>query len=442
MSFPFQSNNVTMRQRILIAIGAGGLAGIGCGTSTMQAGGNGDGSSATDAATMTKMMEMIDMVEMTKPHDDSPVDSPPIDDPPVEMPVAPVTCESGVPASETCYTREVMESKARFGCGQIAIDPEPTASEIAAAFLDNGCLPKGMACDGCCAPSVAPGVPMADGSCCYYYCVSSCCGRPLLVQGVARLADVVPCADWSGATTADFELPSDPALRQRIGDAWLQDARMEHASVASFARFGLELVAFGAPAELVERAQRAARDEVAHARDCFTLAQRYCGVARGPGRLDLSDVRPATSLRQSVRAALLEGCVGETQAAALATMALQHVSDPAARTVLRRIAEDEAQHAELAWRYVAWALEHDDSLHDEVERALSTIAAARADVTETEPVEVLAELHAAGRLSTAEQLNQMTAVLRDVVLPCADALCRGRGKRIGDQIAAHPPNTV
>jgi hypothetical protein len=47
---------------------------------------------------------------------------------------------------------------------------------------------------------------------------------------------------------------------------------MEHASVAAFARFTLDLLALGAPADLVQSAQQALGDEIAHAELCFGLA--------------------------------------------------------------------------------------------------------------------------------------------------------------------------
>jgi hypothetical protein len=52
-----------------------------------------------------------------------------------------------------------------------------------------------------------------------------------------------------------------------------------------------------------------------------------------------------------------EGCVGETLAAILAAEQLEKASDTAVREALAMIAADEARHAELAWRVVAWAIE-------------------------------------------------------------------------------------
>ena len=66
-------------------------------------------------------------------------------------------------------------------------------------------------------------------------------------------------------------VPPGP-LRDAVVKAWTTAARAEHASVASFARFTLQLLHLGAPADLVADAQQAALDEVRHARLCFGVA--------------------------------------------------------------------------------------------------------------------------------------------------------------------------
>ncbi len=60
--------------------------------------------------------------------------------------------------------------------------------------------------------------------------------------------------------------------RAALGAAWLRNALMEHASVAALARFTLELLAVGAPADLIRDSNAAASDETRHAELCFALA--------------------------------------------------------------------------------------------------------------------------------------------------------------------------
>jgi hypothetical protein len=131
---------------------------------------------------------------------------------------------------------------------------------------------------------------------------------------------------------------------------------MEHASVAAFARFVLQLMSMGAPADLVDAASSAMRDETEHARLCFGLASRYAGQSIGPGALPSDDALGGSSFEEIVRTAFLEACIGETCAALEAAEAAMHVEDPAVATALRRIAHDETRHAELGWKFIRWVL--------------------------------------------------------------------------------------
>ena len=49
---------------------------------------------------------------------------------------------------------------------------------------------------------------------------------------------------------------TSPALRRRLAELWSQDALLEHASIASFSRFALQLLAVAAPPALVAGAHR------------------------------------------------------------------------------------------------------------------------------------------------------------------------------------------
>jgi hypothetical protein len=357
------------------------------------------------------------------------------------------TCMTGTSQRE-CFTHDELAAKAKFGCGQIPITPTPSDAEISAKFSPDGCLMRQFSCDGCCNLAIADGEPQADGSCCYVFCTGACCGRPFMVEGQPRLAAVSGRSDWlSGSISALRDSASISALRdsasisalrdsasisalrdsasisERIASEWLQDARMEHASIAAFARFTLELLTYGAPAELVEAAQRAGLDEVEHARLCFGLAARYSALERGPAPLSAAGVQIAPSLWDAALAAFQEGCVGETLAALQARTALSRATDLEVRRALERIAQDEAQHAELAWRFLAWAMQRLGApLAAELRRQLAALSKAPAPVGESESASVQAALHAAGRLSAAEQAQLMQLGLRELIAPCAATL--------------------
>lgn len=173
-------------------------------------------------------------------------------------------------------------------------------------------------------------------------------GRPLLDHGAPVLAKV----DAVEGVAAD----------------WLRIAQMEHASVAAFHKLGLDLMAHGAPLELLDAVAEAARDEVRHARETFALASRYAGRLLAPGPMPVPTYTPA-SLAQLAADAAREGCVGETLGALIAAEAARVAVDPEVRAVMERVAADEARHAALSWRIVAWAL-HAGDVRDVVLAAL------------------------------------------------------------------------
>ncbi len=186
-------------------------------------------------------------------------------------------------------------------------------------------------------------------------------GRPFMVGSELRLAERTERSDWLGDGELSLApvhpaLEAEPELRGLLGAAWTELGLMEHASVASFARFALGLASLGAPPELLSAAAGAMQDETRHAQACFALASRYLGERVGPGGLDVTHALGALRLEDIVLDAVREGCIGETAAALEASAAAEHCVDASTRAALEQIAKEEAQHAELAWRFVAWAL--------------------------------------------------------------------------------------
>jgi hypothetical protein len=188
-------------------------------------------------------------------------------------------------------------------------------------------------------------------------CFQGACGRPFLVLAEPRLPSVVGRRDWlESATPRVDHLGFDE--RSELAAHWTRLGQMEHASIAAFARFSLQLLSLGAPAELVEQCTRALADETDHTKLCFGIASAYAGRAVGPGPLDLSGALETTSLVDVVDLVIAEGCFGETSAALEALDAAETASDPVIVSAYLRIASDEQRHAELAFRFVRWALEH------------------------------------------------------------------------------------
>jgi hypothetical protein len=261
-------------------------------------------------------------------------------------------------------------------------------------------------------------------------CTSSTCaiGRPLLVSGAPRTAPATGRGDWIERGVAPDAGSLETDTREIVVGHWLEAAALEHASVASFARFALELLALGAPAELVAGAQRAGLDEVEHARLSYGVASAYAGRSLGPGPLDLTAVTLRADAREVLRSLVIEGCVGETLGVAEALALRDRASDPALASLHARIASDEQRHAELSWRALAWLLrgaggdmaELAAACFEEGTVALSADPPARAPAAPEHGVLEAPELGALRR-----------RVLREVVAPCAAALL-GAGRPRGD----------
>lgn len=255
-----------------------------------------------------------------------------------------------------------------------------------------------------------------------FTCVMGGCviGRPFLVEGRERVAPVQARCDWSD----DFELAVDGLaldVRQRAAAAWQHIGQMEHASVAAFARFALQLLSLGAPPELVEGATSAMADETRHARQAFGLASRYAGRALGPGPLDVQRSLDDASLLQIVRLVVREGCIGETAAALEVREAAEHAAEPRLAQLLRAVAEDETRHAQLAWRFVAWALEQaPGQVAEVVEQELARSSSPSALAHEPSATELV--LLGQGILPESLRLQVQNAARREVVAPCAAAL--------------------
>lgn len=192
-------------------------------------------------------------------------------------------------------------------------------------------------------------------------CDDSVCGRPFLVEAKSRVAPAVPSSSWNDGQWSPRVDHLAALERRRLAEHFTRLGQMEHASIAAFARFSLQLLALGAPPGLVEACTSALQDETRHAQLCFAIASRYAGHAIGPGPLDISQCLAQSSLLEVVDLVIAEGCVGETSAALEAREAAAGASDPVLRRAFTQIADDEQRHAELAFRFVSWALERDSS---------------------------------------------------------------------------------
>ena len=176
-----------------------------------------------------------------------------------------------------------------------------------------------MGCENVCT------APMVQGQlCCYGLSPAApACGRPFTVGEEIRRAPIMSRADWKRAAVRDELSGLDPELERALAAEWEQDAVFEHASIASFARLTLELLALGAPAELVRESKRR-RSTRSPTPSCVSPLPAATGDRRsGPVARRSTGRCPRPSFRTLAAETVREGCVGETLAALLAAEQLE-----------------------------------------------------------------------------------------------------------------------
>src|SRR5262249_10023766 len=184
-------------------------------------------------------------------------------------------------------------------------------------------------------------------------------GRQLRQRGRVLLAPVRRSAGW---TTLGIDAQVPECLRGPLAAQWRENGRTEHASVAAFARLTLDLMALGAPAELIVAANRDALDEIRHTELCFSLAQSLDGIAESPGPFpEVSAARTLPSQRTLALAklavdSLVDGALHEGVSARIIAKLARRCEEPATRAILKEIAADEGRHAAHGWDVVRWCL--------------------------------------------------------------------------------------
>jgi rubrerythrin len=323
-----------------------------------------------------------------------------------------------VPPATQCWTSYLSEEEALAAhpdCTLGPLDPNLYAQyyEICVDHPPDGncadICPPDMLCFGmqACFWSSIYGV------CGPYETADACCliiageepppiGRPFVIAGAARLAQ-------------QGSVPGD-----RVAAHWLEHARGEHASIAAFARFVGILQRHGAPARLLAEAIAAAADEARHAEQTLALASRFAGRELELGALVVDDaLRDTDDLAAALRAAVLEGCIDETLAAHEAACLAAHAEHPEVASVLEQIAADEARHAALAWKFVAWVLGERPELRTIVVEAFSSVAVTQPDESLESPE---GDALGLGCPPAGLRAQWRRVGLRELVGPCAARL--------------------
>ncbi|MAA78179.1 MAG: hypothetical protein CL916_02885, partial [Deltaproteobacteria bacterium] len=128
-----------------------------------------------------------------------------------------------------------------------------------------------------------------------------------------------------------------------LASHFARQAQEEAISIFSFAELHQILCVYNAPKNLQERCIRSLKEEQAHTRMAITLCERYGGSSP-----DMHVPSPKTvSLFDAALHNAIVGCIQETWAAVLEEYQAQHTQIH--QHIQRRIAKDEASHAQLAW---------------------------------------------------------------------------------------------
>lgn len=262
----------------------------------------------------------------------------------------------------------------------------------------------------------------------YTLCIG---GRPFGTSDAPVVAACSTGPDWLAPSVARTIINGDAdhelcaGQREALAAAWIRDGLYEHASIASFARFGAELLALGAPARLVAASSAAARDEVRHAQLCFGLAARFAAAPPRPAGLPLP-----TQLTQrngdpaaTALAVFEDGCLNESVAACMAADAAEACRDPATRATLEEIARDEAEHARLAWATLRWLLDgYGEAVAGPLRRRVAQLRVPSTRPSNAGEAGELDDLGAWGRLPAARQREVEGRVIAELVAPLAQRM--------------------
>jgi hypothetical protein len=282
--------------------------------------------------------------------------------------------------------------------------------------------------------------------CCFKVKGACAIGRPFVVDGLARLAELTSGTGWSSATTTNpdlhaLDIPTTEEERVALADVWSLDALTEHASVASFAQLILELLALGAPAHLVRGAQEAMADEIRHAEHAFALASFYAGTPLAPTALDTNlHSAPNANVRVGAAARLdladfaartaSEACIAETIASLILHAAADAATNRVLADLLRTTAEEESRHALLGYEIVRWAIAKGG---DEARTRVSSVfadASAHVGFGAVPPAEK--DLRRHGILSRADRQSIAARALTELIEPIRMSLASHEG------FAQHP----
>ena len=254
-------------------------------------------------------------------------------------------------------------------------------------------------------------------------------GRPFVIDGKYRTTTSVVGEIANSNFKETWKINQVPriftnrSLNQAIAQEFSNQGEGEHASVASFAQHTLQLLNMGAPPSLLMGSQKAALDEIKHAKMCYGIAGAFLGTTIQPSSLDVDRSVKSRSGEETIQSVINEGCIGETIAAVRAQLGAHYAKQPMVKDSLETIAADEANHAQLAWNTVQWAITRYPELQTiakatfqaRIDRPLITMKSIPMD--HCDDCEKDSALHDNGLLLDEDQLNTEVLSIQNVIHP-------------------------
>jgi hypothetical protein len=181
-------------------------------------------------------------------------------------------------------------------------------------------------------------------------------GRPFRIKGTPVVSKVSSSSEWSTRDVKRYDLPYESRIA--LEAVWLDSASKEHASVPAFSKLSLQLIALGAPPDLISKVFIAAGQEITHAELCFSVATSVSGRPWSPGAMPqiLGERSDFESLESMILECFVDGCLMEAMSAAHAHASAQLAEEIDIKRVFSVIAEDEKSHAELSWEILNFLL--------------------------------------------------------------------------------------
>jgi hypothetical protein len=311
---------------------------------------------------------------------------------------------------------------------QVSFDSGDDAPSNCEYFFEQPCgIPPGV---GAVLPAVNTGVCQFNTNDCtllcgapgYFgcYAVGAGCqpdgGVVNLTRDSGEGALIVECGSCVGIAgrrpdgLAEF---TDASGADPVGSFYATCAYLEAASVHAFRIMRRELMAFGAPADLLDGALRAEADEVKHTRMTRKIARAHGGK---PPKVRVKK-HVSRSLEEIATENAVEGCVRETFGALIAMWQAEHATDASIAKAMKEIAVDETRHAALSWSVASWV----DTKLDTAARA--RVAAARerafADLEKEIAVEPHRELVSRAGMPTSRDQRKLLAAMAGELLRIA-----------------------